>query len=139
MRFYEGYFDGCSLGNPGKSGIGYVVTQVEQNKKTFERSQYIGTRTNNQAEIIAMILLLGDCYCNGISNLKVFGDSEIIIGAMNGTKKLANPYLMLYMNAAKTLSVKFSNIVFCHISRTFNSVADRLSKSGAKQDGKSTT
>lgn len=128
MKCYEGYFDGCSLGNPGRSGIGYVVTQVEQNKRIFARSQYIGGRTNNQAELIAMTLLLGDCYCNGITNLKVFGDSEIIIGAMSGTKKIVNPYLMLYINAAKTLSNKFSNIVFCHISRTYNSVADRLSK-----------
>lgn len=102
----------------------------------FERAQYIGTRTNNQAELIAMNMLLGDCYCNGITNLKIFGDSELIIGAMNGTKKITNPYLTLYLNAARTLSEKFSNIAFCHISRTYNSVADRLSKKGAKQEAK---
>lgn len=106
---------------------------MEQNKRIFARSQYIGVRTNNQAELIAMTLLLGDCYCNGITNLKVFGDSEIIISGMNRTKKIANPYLMLYINAAQALSSKFNNIVFCHISRTFNSAADSLSKIGAKR------
>lgn len=63
---YEGYFDGCSLGNPGAGGAGYLLKSEARTKRLISRSLYIGNRTSNQAEIVALILLLGDCYCNGV-------------------------------------------------------------------------
>lgn len=67
------------------------------------RSEYVGTRTNNQAELVAMILLLGDAYCNGIMNLNVFGDSNLVIKGMNNQYQIHNPYLAAYIQGAKSL------------------------------------
>lgn len=38
-------------------------------------------------------MLLADAYCNNINNLKVFGDSQLVIRYMTGAYKVHNPYL----------------------------------------------
>lgn len=49
----------------------------------MEKSNYVGYRTSYQANMVALVLLLGDCYCNGVANLKVFGNNRDVIDLMN--------------------------------------------------------
>ena len=100
------------MNNPGDSGIGYIIKPSEEEKPIIKRSEYIGSRTNNRAELIALLLMLGDAYCNGIRRLNVYGDSQLIINYMNGTFEVRSPYLMGYVSATKTLSDRFSSILF---------------------------
>lgn len=123
--FYEGFFDGCCKGNPGQAGIGYIINNASSQKLTM-RSEYIGNRTNNQAEMLALILLLGDAYCNGIKNLNVYGDSSLVIRAMSNLCQISSPYLVFYFATARTLQNKFTAITFNHINRTLNYQADAL-------------
>jgi ribonuclease HI len=52
---YALYFDGCSKGNPGPSGIGAVI--YKNNVEYWASCRYIGdNRTNNEAEYSALIL-----------------------------------------------------------------------------------
>jgi ribonuclease HI len=82
---YLGYFDGCSKNNPGPSGVGYHIDHPVARTTLISRSEFIGIkRTNNQAELIALNLLLADAYCNDIASLTVFGDSELAIKFMRG-------------------------------------------------------
>ena len=71
---YYGFFDGASRGNPGKSGAGYALLNIS-NQKIFTNSINLGTKTNNQAEFFSLVYLLLDCKQNRVTNLKVFGDS----------------------------------------------------------------
>ena len=46
---YTLYFDGCSKGNPGKAGAGYVI--YKGNDEIAYKSVYVGDKeTNNKAE-----------------------------------------------------------------------------------------
>lgn len=79
----------------------------------------------------AMILLISDAYCNGVKNLKVFGDSQLCINFMNGDYKAKNVSMLDYFTAAKTISQRFARITFQHIERTYNFEADKLAREGA--------
>jgi len=53
---------------------------------------------------LALNLLLADAYCNGINNLKVYGDSELIIRFMTGKNMVSNMYLIGIINAANKIA-----------------------------------
>lgn len=76
--------------------------------------------------MIALILLLGDAYCNGIRNMKVFGDSSLVINIMNKRYNVHNPYLSCCSTVAFHLQQKFTSITYNHISRVLNHQADAL-------------
>jgi hypothetical protein len=52
------YIDGASRGNPGLSGIGFVVNELKNNNNLFKFSKFIGKTTNNVAEYTALIYAL---------------------------------------------------------------------------------
>jgi ribonuclease HI len=72
-----GYTDGSSLGNPGPAGVGIVLTY---DGHTVEISEFIGHRTNNFAELVALeralrtlrnkdlpaLLHTDSAYCHGV-------------------------------------------------------------------------
>jgi ribonuclease HI len=136
LEEYEGYFDGCSFNNPGESGIGYWLKAVGTDRTAILRSEYIGHRTNNRAEMIALLLLLADAYCNGVQRLRVFGDSLLVINYMTGVVQPRVFPLIAYVEAGRTLSSRFSTIYFQHLGRSFNYKADALANQGALRKGK---
>lgn len=72
-------------------------------------------------------MLLADAYCNNINNLKVFGDSQLVIRYMTGAYKVHNPYLATVVQSAFSIARNIPNISFQHIVRAFNAKADKLS------------
>ena len=52
----KGYFDGASRGNPGEAGAGACLVDEDDNV-VWERSQYLGKKTNNEAEYMGLLLL----------------------------------------------------------------------------------
>lgn len=119
-----GYFDGGSSGNPGKSAAGYHIDLDHQT--LVSRAEFLGTRTNNQAEMLALILMLGQAYCQGVDRLKCFGDSSLVVNLMNDLYQPRNQFLVYYYSAANTLAKKFKKISFTHIERAYNYKADLL-------------
>jgi len=59
------------------------------------------------AEVIALLMMMGDAYINDIRHFKIFGDSKIIIGFMNGTLEVKAGGLIGYVSTARTLAEKF--------------------------------
>ncbi len=64
MRKFVVYTDGASRSNPGHSASGYIV--FEDGMEVARNAVYIGKRTNNYAEYIAVINALKWCLasCN---------------------------------------------------------------------------
>jgi len=118
-------FDGCSKGNPGRAGCGIVI--YKNNEEIFSRSKFLGEKlTNNQAEYNGLILGLSTCIEHNIKNLKVQGDSLLVISQMKGVYKVNSPLLLTLYNKAKYLASKFDYIEFSHIFRNNNKHADKL-------------
>lgn len=119
------YFDGAARNNPGPAGAGIVF----KNDSGFRAYYcfYLGEKTNNQAEYLAVILglLIAKEYKAEYDTLEVYGDSELLIKQMSGHYRVKNPMLQHLSRVVYLLSNGFS-LSFTHVSRTYNKDADRL-------------
>ena len=125
------FFDGCSKGNPGRAGAGAVIYDASNNE-VFAESVFAGySATNNEAEYTGLILGLNTALKQGITELQVRGDSQLVIRQMQGKYKVNSPKLAPLYQCAVTLASKFSKIDYEHVYRDSNARADALSNTGA--------
>lgn len=122
--------DGGARGNPGPAGIG-VVIKNEQGIVLFERGEYIGETTNNQAEYKALILALEKTSGNlepksSELDLEVRMDSELIVRQMTGQYKVKDPGLKPLAEIVIKLCKNFKHVNFVHVRRELNKEADKL-------------
>ena len=124
------FFDGCSKGNPGRAGAGAVLYNPAGGE-VFAESVFAGySATNNEAEYTGLILGLNETLKHSITELQVFGDSQLVIRQMQGKYKVNSPNLVPLHQCATTLASKFSKIEFEHVYRNKNQRADALSNRG---------
>ena len=137
---YTLFFDGCSKGNPGPSGIGSVIYELDENnvwKELWAGSQFLSnTSTNNQSEYNALIMGLTKALELNISLLDVYGDSLLVIQQTNGKYKVSNTGLLPLHQKIIELKKQFQTITFSHIPREKNTRADYLSNEGLKEKSK---
>ena len=115
--------DGASRGNPGLSAIGIVV---KHNDITLiEHHEFLGIRTNNQAEYEALRRALEICHKLD-KEMTVFSDSELLINQRNSKYKLRNQELKIISRDISILEKNFEKILYKHIPREKNIKADKL-------------
>lgn len=125
---YRLYIDGASRNNPGPAGAGIVLKQNE--KKLLEKGYFLGNKTNNQAEYLALVLgLIIWKTLHKSDHLTIFSDSELLIKQINGNYRVKNPELQLLFHVAYLLT-KDLDVQFKHIVRTENKDADKLANRG---------
>lgn len=130
MDSYTLYFDGCSKGNPGKSGAGAVIYDI-MNKEVWANAVFVGNAsTNNEAEYTGLLVGLREAVRMGVSDLLVRGDSQLIIRQMKGEYKVKSASLKPMYSEALELSNSIEKIEFEHVYREFNKRADELSNLG---------
>jgi ribonuclease HI len=130
-------FDGAANPNPGPASGAYVLfgkPEVEDEylvrKVIQEGYKYIPNATNNEAEYTGLILGLEKALELGIQQLKIEGDSNLVVNQVQGLWKVKEPRLVKYNQKAKELYAKFTEIRIYHIPREENKDADALSKEG---------
>ena len=121
------YTDGGSRGNPGPAGIGIYISTLDK-----KYGECIGEATNNVAEYAALIFglkklkqLLGkgktkqyEIECNL--------DSELVVKQLNHEYKLKEEYIQKNFIEIWNLMLDFKNVIFKHIPREQNKIADSL-------------
>lgn len=121
------YSDGGSRNNPGPAAIGVFVETL--NKKYGE---YIGVKTNNEAEYEALIF--------GLKKIKqLIGkekvkkceiecrlDSELVVNQLNHKYKLKEKHIQEFFIEIWNLMLDFGAVKFIHIPREKNKIADKL-------------
>lgn len=142
MNIYTLFFDGCSKGNPGRSGAGAVIyyndnpvdgVGVGVGDELWAEASFVGLKeTNNVAEYTGLIRGLERAVEIGIRRLTVKGDSKLIIEQMKGNYQVKSANLMLHYSKAKKLAsaTNFDKIDFIHVYRNENKRADELSNQG---------
>lgn len=118
--------DGGSRGNPGPSGIGVVIEDLETGKVIETHKKFLGTTTNNQAEYKAVILGLERCKELGAKMVEVLADSELLIRQANGEYKVKNVDLQARFREMRALVVAIGRVTFRHVYREQNKAADAL-------------
>jgi len=92
----------------------------------WETATPLGTRTNNEAEYLALILLLEEAGRRGIRELEIFGDSRLVVSQVSKVWKINEPRLRELAERAWTLC-EGKRVRFSWIPRERNARADTLS------------
>lgn len=120
----RGHFDGASRGNPGEAGAGAVLFD-ESAVPAWECAQPLGKRTNNEAEYLALLLLLEEVERRGIS-ADIRGDSQLVVNQVTGRWKINEPRLRELADRAMELLRRTKSSI-SWVPREQNAAADRLS------------
>ena len=128
-KVWKLYIDGASRNNPGQSGAGVYV--LKDDKLAYKEGFYLGIKTNNEAEYLA--LLLGIYSCKKLlfpeDLLYVVSDSQLLVRQIKGEYKVRKPELKKLYDVAFTL-LHGVNYSLCHVLREYNKNADKLANQG---------
>ena len=142
-------FDGASRGNPGPAGAGALIRAPripsdarEEEEEEEERCGEIikeictslGVATVNEAEYHALITGLKAAIELGIEDIRVRGDSNLIVSQVKGDWKVKEPRLIPLHAECDEMKKKFRRFDIAHVRREFNKDADALANS-AIDDG----
>ncbi len=129
------YCDGASKGNPGPAAIGGVIRKGPEpdSETAAEISEFIGTRTNNEAEYSSLIAVLEKAKELGAKKINIFMDSELVVKQIKGIYKIRNERLIPLSDTAKKLLSGFESWEIRHIPRELNSRADSLANQAYKK------
>ncbi|MGW3787776.1 bifunctional RNase H/acid phosphatase [Micromonospora chokoriensis] len=118
--------DGGSRGNPGPAGYGAVVRDSETGEVLAERSESLGTATNNVAEYQGLIAGLTAAAELGAAEVDVRMDSKLVVEQMCGRWQIKHPGLRPLAAQAAGLVGRFAAVRFAWIPRDQNRHADAL-------------
>ncbi|MFI7427329.1 bifunctional RNase H/acid phosphatase [Micromonospora sp. NPDC049836] len=118
--------DGGSRGNPGPAGYGAVVRDPETGEVLAERSEAIGTSTNNVAEYRGLIAGLEAAAELGAAEVEARLDSKLVVEQMCGRWQIKHPGLRPLAAQAAGLVGRFERVRFSWVPRERNTHADAL-------------
>ena len=123
------YIDGASRGNPGPGGAGIYL--IQNSTSICEQGFYLGKKTNNQAEYLALLLglFLLETYIKKGDHVRIVSDSQLLVRQMQGSYKVKDLILIEFKKIALDL-MKSYHIEFVHVLRADNKKADELANYG---------
>lgn len=128
--------DGAARGNPGPASYGFVLKN--SGVILHQEGKVIGEETNNVAEysaIIAGLLYVKEnCLKKGPCKLGVFADSQLVVRQLSGLYRVKNPTLAILFARIKKLESEVGEVMYTHIPREENFLADRLANMALDKD-----
>jgi ribonuclease HI len=119
------HVDGGARGNPGPAAAAAIVSEPG-GEVLAERSQLLGSVTNNVAEYRALLLGLALARELGADEVEVIGDSELIAKQVTGAYKVKHPSMRpLHAEAMQALR-GFQGWTIATVPRERNERADAL-------------
>ena len=125
-----GFFDGAAEDFRGGSGCVIYINDSH----FFSFSMGCGRSSNTRAELLACWALLRVSMMMGIPIQLIYGDSLVIISWLNRSSALDVHSLMHWCFDIRHMLHLGPPMIFNHIYREHNSLADALSKQGLKLD-----
>ncbi|WP_437877329.1 ribonuclease HI [Sorangium sp. So ce513] len=125
------YADGACSGNPGPSGLGVVVID---GGRRIELSEYLGTGTNNIAELMAILRALEEVEPG--RPIVIHTDSQYSIGVLQkGWKAKANVALVASLREALQSRRPPARLVYVpgHAGVLLNERADALAREAVRE------
>ncbi|MGC2310145.1 MAG: ribonuclease HI family protein [Candidatus Babeliaceae bacterium] len=123
------FIDGAARHNPGQAGAGVYL--LKDNEPVIKKGFYLGIKTNNQAEYLALLLGLyfAKKQLSSDESVIIYSDSELLVKQMHGVYRVKNPELRVLFDCAHTYRPFFSFSLH-HILRHKNTIADELANKG---------
>ena len=99
---------------------------MEGGEVAWECSEYLGSKTNNEAEYAALIYLLHEVKARGLREIEIRGDSKLVVCQVRREWKINLPHLRELASEAWRL-MEGVNVKLTWIPRSENNAADALS------------
>ena len=119
------HVDGGARGNPGPAAAACVVSSPDGGVLA-ERSELLGTATNNVAEYRALLLGLECARELGATEVEVVGDSELIAKQVQGLYKVKHEAMRPLHRQALDSLARFERWSIRTVPRAQNARADAL-------------
>lgn len=124
------FTDGASRGNPGPASYGFTIAD-EAGKLLHQQGRCIGKATNNVAEYKAVLEALkhvkkSELTIKNQAEIELFVDSKLVAEQLSGNYKVKAKHLKPLIEQIKILSLELGGVVFGHVRRSQNSLADKL-------------
>lgn len=130
---YRLYTDGACRGNPGHGSSGAVLQDME-GTVLHEWGRYLGVCTNNIAEYEALILGVRQALDQGVTQLDIFLDSELLVKQVKGEYRVKNARLQELIREVRRLLSLLADYDIMHIPREENRRADKLANAALDEE-----
>ena len=125
---WSGWFDGSAQPNPGRIGIGALLTGPAGER--VEISRRAGHGNSGEAEYAALIALLEVALTLRPAMLALYGDSRVVIDDVHLPDGPGAVGLGPQRSRVRTLLSQLPAVTLCWIPRQRNAAADRLAQLG---------
>ena len=120
-----------------RTGLGAVIKDARGNVIAW-RKHAIGAMSNNEAEYEAVIFALQQVRGLEPREVRVFSDSRLVVEQLRGWIRVKNEALRAKHKRALELAAEFERVVFYHIPRAQNQLADAMADDAVRVGGKVT-
>ena len=129
MSDFVAYIDGGSLGNPGPSGVGVVLSGGATGP--IRIAKWIGRQDNNVAEYVALMEALQCALSLKAKRLHVYSDSQVVVKQMTGvyTCRSSRLYSLHWTCRKLARSLEFT---ISHVGREMNTEANTLANEAVR-------
>lgn len=119
------YVDGASRGNPGDAAYGVRICDTE-GAEVERFGGFLGRQTNNFAEYSGLIAALRWALDNGVEDLEIRSDSQLMVRQMLGQYKVKSRSLRPLWLEARELAARLRSFRILHLRREHNVEADSM-------------
>lgn len=124
------WIDGASRGNPGDAGFGVHARLGDEVEDIIG---FLGRTTNNVAEYAALVAALGHARRRGVSKLRLFSDSQLLVRQITGAYRVKAAHLVPIFLKVMALRRQIPDFEIRHVRREENRDADRLANQAIDQ------
>jgi ribonuclease HI len=121
------YCDGSAMPNPGRMGIGAVITAPDGTRHTLSQATH-ATGCNNEAELRALTLALQDLRERGATMVRAYSDNSILVDQLGPAGAKPIERLAGLFDDARALLGSFDDVRVQWIPRHRNGEADALAR-----------
>jgi ribonuclease HI len=121
------YCDGSAMPNPGRMGIGAVITAPDGTRHTLSQATH-ATGCNNEAELRALTLALQDLRERGATAVRAYTDNSILVEQLGPAGAKPIERLAGLFDDARALLGSFDDVRVQWIPRHRNGEADALAR-----------
>ena len=129
MSDFVAYIDGGSLGNPGPSGVGVVLSGGTEGP--IRIAKWIGRQDNNVAEYVALMEALQCALSLKAKRLHVYSDSQVVVKQMTG-EYTCRSSLLYSLNWTCRKLARSLEFTISHVGREMNIEANTLANEAVR-------
>lgn len=121
------YCDGSAMPNPGRMGVGAVITAPDGARHTLSQATHT-TGCNNEAELLALTLALQELRARGATAVRAYSDNSILVEQLAASEAKPIARMAALFDDARALLASFDDARVQWIPRHRNGEADALAR-----------